>query len=721
MMKLAACAAVVAMPWLAHAEASLVEHSGEIRERPSQYVTEVACDMSVDVRGAVAVVEVRQRFLNGGPIPLGAIHRYELPRGGAVTGFAVTTAGKRVAAVPVEADPPTTTVEDPEVLGADPALLEWDDGQLILTLQPIPVGREWTTTTTYATTVDVRPSGLRLELPDRGAMGACRGSIRATPGPGATVAAIRVDGHVADRFSLGARDVTIDVALLVRSTRPVVWTQSQRLPDGRSATQLTVLTPTQPTTWPRRVVLAIDGSRSMELVGRPVVDRVIRSVASALPSATPIEAIAFDRVATRIGAFTPSTISALEAALAKRTARNGSGLDSALRLAHATIVADKTPTLLVIVTDGVLGPRTDQLSAALNASPGSVDVLALVLEPRGSTTSNASSLRRLVSTYGGSVVELAADELDARLAAARDWLSPSWVDLAIEGFDIPFTAQAGGGFTRREIHASSPANLALTIGGRDSIRARTGPVAPVAALALHGTTSALFTTMADPDDAHVAAAQRLHARAIAAYPSVTEGISFAVPSPHGRIARSRRDMLAGGGTYERVVELEDPPREPRIHVGVATAPAPSAVVRESLERLFVQQLRPQARACYQRALTRDPKLAGTVVFELTLGRGEIGDVQLSGLQSPAFEACLLDAAYALSLSFPDLSINADDRTTARYPVTFLLDSTERPTVVLGDADSSEPIDIDAMDRGRKRIKVDATTPLGGMRPSPSER
>lgn len=131
------------------------------------------------------------------------------------------------------------------------------------------------------------------------------------------------------------------------------------------------------------------------------------------------------------------------------------------------------------------------------------------------------------------------------------------------------------------------------------------------------------------------------------------------------------------------------------------------------------QLQPKAYACYQRALGQQPRLSGTVHFSIVLGRGEITNVELIGLGNKQMDDCLIDAAYLLAIPFPDFSINADDQTLARYPLTFNVGDA-RPVIVLGDADSTSPIDIDSVQGGvpgRRTIKVHAATPLGTMRPS----
>jgi hypothetical protein len=54
---------------------------------------------------------------------------------------------------------------------------------------------------------------------------------------------------------------------------------------------------------------------------------------------------------------------------------------------------------------------------------------------------------------------------------------------------------------------------------------------------------------------------------------------------------------------------------------------------------------------------------------------------------------------------------------ARYPLGFTVRD-DHPVIVPGDADSSSPLDVDAIRGGvperRRPIRVDASTPLGGL-------
>ncbi|MBA3453747.1 MAG: hypothetical protein H0T42_11700, partial [Deltaproteobacteria bacterium] len=229
-----------------------------------------------------------------------------------------------------------------------------------------------------------------------------------------------------------------------------------------------------------------------------------------------------------------------------------------------------------------------------------------------------------------------------------------------------------------------------------------------------------FVLATDPNEQDLQRGAKLRARALAQHPYAQAGLAFALLSTTGKLAKNRLAVVRGGGPYERIVDVFDPPEPLVIRIRHPTVAAPSAIARITLERLFRDQLQPKAYACYQRALGLAPKLAGTVRFDFRLGRGEVTSVGIIGLGDTQLDSCLLDAAYQLTLPLPDFTVNADDQTIALYPLTFAV-SENRPQVVLGDADSTSPLDIDAIQGGvpgkRRAVKVDSTTPLGTMRPS----
>lgn len=90
---------------------------------------------------------------------------------------------------------------------------------------------------------------------------------------------------------------------------------------------------------------------------------------------------------------------------------------------------------------------------------------------------------------------------------------------------------------------------------------------------------------------------------------------------------------------------------------------------------------PRARACFNKALTRDQQLGGRVVFEIEVGKGEVmfARVDTTALNhpDPTFAACLLEAAWALDIPAGHLD---DQIYRLRYPVVFSPPADGRPTM-----------------------------------------
>jgi hypothetical protein len=141
----------------------------------------------------------------------------------------------------------------------------------------------------------------------------------------------------------------------------------------------------------------------------------------------------------------------------------------------------------------------------------------------------------------------------------------------------------------------------------------------------------------------------------------------------------------------------------------------SALDQTIIKRLLVDQLQPRAYACYQRVIGRAPTLAGTATIHVELARGEVTRATLEGLGNAELDACLLDAAYGLAPPVPTPGFNADDRTLVNYPLSFAVRE-QKAFVLAGDADSSTPLDIGAIQGGPPRLHVDPSTPLGGLKP-----
>jgi hypothetical protein len=688
--------ACLLMPLTAQAT-SFEEYGAGVSPRAAEQLSESSCEVAVDLRGAVASVELTQRIVNAGVKQLASLHRFTLPKGAAITSFAV----KADKAVPVAAGFRSELVESASVLGADPAVLrKLGDDEYEILAQPFT--GELVLTTKYAMLAATRSSTLRVVLPGRVAaaqLATCKGVIRAMPGPSTAVTAFRVDNAVVGNrssagFSLGAKDVAIDVELAISGNAPVVWQQAQTLSDGTTATLVTVLGPLVKAAAARKVVLLIDVSRSMDLVGRPNVVKVVKALGGALPAGSEIEAILFDRTATRVfNALRPANgenLAAIETALAKRGAVNGSDLLGAFQMAKAVIAGERGQPMIVAITDGVTGELADgTLTKALGTTASAVDVHAIVLDPARTTSPGAAVLRGPVNAYGGAYVEVHTDELDDALTAIDDWLRPSWLELALGDHEIPAELRSGAGFTTLLVGKPS----ALTLRGHATAAfvspARPGPAAPVG---------------------------------VFAQPIVTDDKALAVLATQGRIAKNRIAMISGGGRYDRSVAVADPPNSAPLPATAAPIAA-SAIARITLERMFRDQLQPKAYVCYQRGIQRNNKLAAQVRFKLRMGRGEVSDVELTQRSGdPEFDKCLVDAAYLMTPPLPDFAVNADDQTVANYPLSFA-QRQDQPVIVPGDADSESPIDIDAVEGGvpgaRKIVKPDTKTPLGGMKPPKS--
>ncbi len=742
-MKLAALGAVLAVsPVAARAETSFDEYAETVSRRPTQQLVEAACDLDIQVRGAVATFEARHRIMNPGPGALASSYHFDLPRGATVTGFSLRAGAGTEQALAIPGEVTVVDADARPVFGVDPAFVEalpeGSRSQYVLRLQPLNEEREVTVTLRYTSLAEIRAGAVRLVIPGRpgtSTLAACRGSIRAVGGPGATIGAVRVGGTEAGArgaatFTIDTKPVVLDAELVFAGREPVLWTQTEALPDGWSATVVTVVAPVVRAAPPRlrRALFVIDGSRSMELVGRHNTTQVVRKIAAALPANTAIDAIIYDRTAKRVlGSWKTSdaqSLAAIERELTTRAASNGSDLAGAFRLAHTAIDDNsRDTTMVIVISDGVLGDVDGQaLTKALDGKASTVDVLAVVLDPATTQSPGADALRSPVNLHGGAFVEVTVSELDDALDAVEEWLRPAWLELALGPVAIPATVRAGSGFTRTLLHRGAAPKLVLTGHGETPIKiaSRGAPRAPIATLVLADPTQAGgFVVAPDPTDADLQRGAKTRARALAEHPYARTGLAFALLSTTGKVAKSRLVVVKGGGPYERIVDVFDPPEPLNVTLGVSTQPQPSAIARITLERLFRDQLQPKAYACYQRALGLAPKLAGTVHFEFRLGRGEVTEVGVVGLGDAQLDACLLDAAYQLTLPLPDFTVNADDQTIARYPLTFAV-SESRPRVVLGDADSTSPLDIDAIQGGvpgkRGPIKVDAKSPLGGMRP-----
>ena len=723
-MKLAATV-LATLAGSAHAT-TFEEYANKRAPAPAQSVYEAACDLEVHLQGAVASIEQRQKIVNGGGQPLAFIYEHVLPEGAVVSGFALRTRAGIETAIAVPEQFRTEAVESADILGPDPAVMKkTGDGRYEITVQPIEPDHDVTLVTKYVMLATPRAGALRVVMPGRqsaGKLAACKGTLRVTPGPSTTVQRIRVAGidvgkPAAVPFAVETANVWLDVELEVAGKQPVVWAQTQALGGGWNASLVTVLAPRIKAAGARRVVFVVDGSRSMEVVGRQTIARVIKALGAALPAGAEVEAIVYDRTASRVfndvKPANPQNLALIEDAIAKRPTANGSDIVKAFELAKQVITGLRGQAMVIVITDGVHAELPERaLIDALASKTSQVDVHAIVLDPARTRSPGAKDLRAPVNLYGGAYVEVNVDELDDAMIAIDEWMRPSWLELALDTHEIPSEVRSGAGFTKLAIHKGPP-RFVLTGHGDAAFKVAARPVAA-------GGLGALAIARAEVGDFvdDEAAPTAAFTKALAAYPSAEHGRALVVLASAGRIAKDRRAMIAGGGRYERVVAIADPTRgAPPLHTGTQSPATP--IARQTLERLFRDQLHPKAYVCYQKALGMNAKLAGTVQFTLRLGRGEVTEVHVKGIGDAQLDACLADAAFAMTPPLPDFAVNADDQTIANYPLTFSRRE-DKGVVVAGDADSESPIDIDSIEGGvptqpKKKVKVDAKTPLGGMK------
>jgi len=708
----------------------------------ASHASETACDLDVELRGGIADVEVREHLSDPGDQPRALALELELPAGATIVGFA----RDRGDALAVPASAEATLVGDRGVLDVDPAFVTAlpdtaaGHARFRAVLQPGAERGAWDTTivTRWTAPVEIAGGALRLVLPGHRVvpLAACRGVVHATPGPGATIDRIRVDdAETAGRaatFTLGADDVAITATMAFARPEPLVWSTTEPLPGGFVARAVTVVAPPGHPA-PRRALLVIDSSRSMDLIGGPAIARVVAAIGGALPAGSEVEAITFDRMPARVlGAWRPAgpdALAAIEAAIGKHAGANGSDLASALALAHRLLGegSSRLPAQVIVIGDGVLAQAPDgALASALAAAPRDLDLHAIVLDPGALAAPGKAALDAAIDHFGGAYVELRAGDLDRELADVASWLEPAWRQLAVTGVhaELPDELRAGSGFSRFEL-GRRPTAVRLVAKGEHaaSVAASAAPAAAVAQLALARTGVADFL---EPSwdlcvcDGELAKATAAREQVVRRTPIADDAHALAVLASTGRVAASRHAMVAGGGPYTRTVALLDPefPADPAPPAATGVA-ADGAIVSRTLQL----QLQPLAYACYQRALGRTPGLAGTVLFQLEVARGEVTRADVSAMGNPAFEGCLLDAAYQLALPLPDPRYTGDDgRAIVRYPLTFTVRA-EHPIIVPGDADSESPLDIDAIKGGapgpRSVDAGDTKTPLGTLRPPPS--
>jgi len=632
------------------------EYGEAVYLRTPEQIKAEPCEVALRFDGAIVDGWLRERLTNTADSPLGAVEEVTLPRDAVLVGAKLDAQASVAVPAAYQAEPASDAVgPDPLVV----TLLPPDDtGHRSVRAIVAPFSRNATLQLHFTATAQIRGGALRFALPGW----KCQRSVTVKPLPGASL----VREH----------DSETEVVAELAYARPLVWTQTQPLGDGFAARAVTELAPALSAPAAKRVLVLIDGSRSMELVGAPAVAEVVHAVAATVPKDAEVQGVIFDRKPGEV----VKGFAAIDQALRAHVPGNGSDPAAAFALAHNLLADARGESMIVVITDGAFGSLDDAaLTRALDEPESKVDLHAIVLDRGQLTAQSAEPLRLTIAHVGGSYVEVNADDLTPALAEIDSWLRPATVmsDRSL---------LAGTGLTE------------LTI-VRGAVK---GAPAPIAELALALPDDEL-------DDRQRAALERRH-------PFATDDIALSVLASKGTVARARHDAVAGGGPFTRTIATPDPPFTPEVHVAQSRAIGPSALDKQLLDTLLRLQLQPAAYVCFQKALGQHPKLGGLVGFHLEISRGEVTRASVDGLGEPSFDACLVDAAYRIVPPMPDPAYNTDDRSLVSYPLTFQLHS-EKAVIVAGDADSESPLDIDAIQGGVPRhVEAgDTSQPLGGMR------
>jgi hypothetical protein len=503
-MKLHAILVMLAVPAAGRAGTTLEEYGagGTGTLRPAEQLT-ATCAIEVDIRGALAVVDMQEKIANPGPLTVAASLTFELPRGAQLIDASV--AGHH--AIAVAASHAMKLTDDSDVLGPDPAIVETigrgDGPRYRALLSPIASGDETTLTSRYEVAAEIHGSALHFALP---AHPGCRAKVHATPGPGARFGTPRVAGADATGWvAIDGSSFAIDLDVAIAGNEPVVWTQSEAIETRWNAALVTVLAPApRARAAVKHAVVVIDASRSMELVGRDRVAKVVRAVMGALPGDLDVDAILYDRNAHRVlGELRPNvaaTTDAIVHALAQSSPGNGSDAAGAFALAHQALAGVAGPSIVIAIGDGVVGDvAIDAVARTFDGSE--VELHQIVLDPARTRSPGVAALRAAVDAHGGSVVEISADELDHALVAIDDWLRPGFLELGLDDVRIPDDVLAGGGFVQAIVYRDGHAPKLLTghHGTAFRVPVQRAAAAPVAQLALAELGAIAFAS--DPDDA----------------------------------------------------------------------------------------------------------------------------------------------------------------------------------------------------------------------------
>ncbi|MEZ4401130.1 MAG: hypothetical protein R3B06_13985 [Kofleriaceae bacterium] len=644
---------------------------------------ETACTMTVRTLGPVATVTEVHDLVGDQPTALEARYQFELPPDAAVTDATVTVGTARpIASVAVPADALATPTPDRArlKLAPDAGLVRWlatteDDALYEARAYPVAQGTRTRLTLTWTAPLAYRDGRLQLEVPARGegpGLVACRVQLDARAGAGVTaLASAFINGtKVAPRGGAlaapGGRPLIVELAPTWAGSGPVAAMRSRAVGPARAVTSIALYVPPRAKAAafaPPRLLLIVDGSRSLVGPGRAAARDLVDGLVAAVPATTPVQVISFARTSQRLlGDWTPARAARgqIRAALDAVVPAGGTDLPGALNLAGTTI--GDLPARVVVITDAVLPTRlrpADLLGAAMmSAQTTTLDVLVPVVP--GAPLPSREVLAPLASAFHGQVLAVRTTELAARLPTLPRQLAdaPALVDasVTVDGeamtVELPATIEPGAGVVVHVSHAGPPARQVRVVGQRGA------DVVAVTAIALPATVDpwqvvaaadgrvARDTAGLDPAD--VLALAR-------ATPTVTLQSALALVDPASPGGGPRIELARTTGAFTRTppatADVLDPPDPTAL---AAAAPAATAaddnLPASTYQYLIKYQLWPAVEICYRDALRGQPRWSGTLDVTLEIARGEVHDARFGGTTMPsAFVACVAAAAYQLEV------------------------------------------------------------------------
>ncbi len=419
---------------------------------------------------------------------------------------------------------------------------------------------------------------------------------------------------------------------------------------------------------PDHVVLIVDRSRSTAPGMHREAFAAVAALFDALPDGSTFDAISFARRARPLLAEGAAWPDVHDRAARERIAgvldagsrEQGTDLGAALGLAGRRIVARgaKRPLVLVI-TDGMLPPGAGAgpIAQVFKDSLGKRDdirpeLLFLIEEPL---------LARTGISPEHPIATIAAG-LGARISLA------SLAQYGSDGGDALARAMLGAPGVLRDLQITVPRQAKL----EDTVPAGlvAGNVVVLAGsylgrppkLRVRGRLGQQRTQQLPRPELRPTPPAALVASLRAGGPDQAATEGFAVPPWYGRkYQRSARMGIswAGRGHGDERGHLDE----------------------KIFRRYLGTRVFPRARACYNLALGRSQTLGGRVLFNFEVGKGEVmlatADADGMSERDPAFESCLLEAAWMLDIPAGKLD---EQIYRVRYPLVFNPPKTGRPSM-----------------------------------------